>query len=174
MDILKLFLENPQAKYHIREVARILKISPMTARKKLMELSKKKLLIAKKDRVYNVYTSNTESDRFKLNAKFYMIDKMQKSGLLDYLNKELKPEAVVLFGSIAKGEYSIKSDIDLFVISELKKTINLEKFENKLGRKIQLFIYTYKEFKNMKSKNKELLNNILNGIVLSGYLEVFK
>ena len=173
MDILKLFLEHPESKYHIREAARILRISPMTARKKLRELSKKGLLASKKDKLYIAYSANVESNVFKLNATFYMINKLYKSGVLDYLNTKLKPEAIVLFGSIAKGEYSAKSDVDLFVVSELKKKINLERFESKLGREIQLFIYNHNKFKNMKSKNKELLNNILNGIVLRGYLEVF-
>lgn len=174
MDIINIFLENPQAKYHIREIARILKISPMTARKKLIELSKKGLLISKKERLYRTYIANTESNKFKLNAKFYMIGKLYDSGVIEYLNRELKPESIILFGSVAKGEYSFKSDIDLFIISELKKKINLEKFEIKLGRKIQIFSYTYKEFVNMQSKNRELLNNILNGIVLNGHMEVFK
>lgn len=174
MDVLKLFLENPQVKYHIREVARLLKISPMTARKELIKLSKKGLLTAKKERMYIVYSADTESEEFRLNAMFYMIKKLHNTGVLSCIEIELKPEAIVLFGSVAKGEYSPKSDIDIFVISEIKKKINLEKFEIKLGRKIQLFIYTYKEFESMKSRNKELLNNILNGIVLSGHLEVFK
>jgi hypothetical protein len=51
-----------------------------------------------------------------------------------------------------------------------KKQISLEKFEKILKRKIQVF-----QHKNLDEiKNKNLANNIINGIILNNFIEVFK
>jgi hypothetical protein len=50
----------------------------------------------------------------------------------------------------------------------MKKEVNLEKFEKKLKRKIQIFFFDSLT----EIKNKELLNNILNGCVLEGKLKL--
>ena len=46
-------------------------------------------------------------------------------------------KAIVLFGSVAKGTYHEKSDIDIFICKAYKR-IDLRKYENKLGHKINL------------------------------------
>lgn len=96
-----------------------------------------------------------------------MINKMYKSGLIDYLIKELNPSLIILFGGIRKGEYDKDSDIDLFVETQVKKELNLKSFEKTLNLKIDLFIES-----DIKKVNKNLFNNIINGIKLSGYLRI--
>ena len=51
---------------------------------------------------------------------------------------------------------------------------NLLLFEKKLGHEIQLFVHSVSDIERMKDKNKELLNSFINGIVIHGYLEVFR
>lgn len=79
----------------------------------------------------------------------------------------------MLFGSYQKGEDGLHSDIDIAVITPLKKHPNLSEYEKKLKHPIQLLIFDRKEIERMKQKNKELLNNMINGFVISGYWEVF-
>ena len=90
---------------------------------------------------------------------------LSESGLIEYLEEKLFPKVIVLFGSYRKGEDMIDSDIDLFVECK-KEELNLSLFEKKLKRKIQLH---FKE--DFNSFPKELKNNIINGIVLYGFLE---
>ncbi|MCD6575761.1 MAG: nucleotidyltransferase domain-containing protein [Nanoarchaeota archaeon] len=170
--ILSLFLENPNAKLHIREVAKKLKISPTTARKFLIKLEKEGMLTKQREGIYHYFKANIQSDLFRIKAKCYMLEKITKSGLIDFISNTLIPEVIILFGSIAKGEYSTKSDIDLFIVSESNKKINLDKFEKKLKRKIQLFVYSHKKLVELKRKRKEFLNNVINGITIKGNLEV--
>ena len=95
--------------------------------------------------------------------------------MVEFIENELNyPEAIVLFGSYAKGENKKGSDIDLFILSESKNKLDLNDFEKKLDTEIQVFLHNRKDFEQMKVDNKELLNNIINGIKLSGFLEVFK
>lgn len=85
--------------------------------------------------------------------------------LIEFLKKEFMPNCIILFGSFARGEDIEDSDIDLFLECK-KKNINLSKFEKQLNRKIQLHFND-----NFKQYAKELKNNIINGIILDGYIE---
>ena len=86
---------------------------------------------------------------------------------MEFLSDAFVPDAIVLFGSASRGEDIEGSDIDLFLVAK-EREINLRKFEKKLKRKISL------HFEDSVSKvPKELMNNIINGIVVYGYLKVF-
>ena len=62
----------------------------------------------------------------------------------------------------------------MFVVSPVKRDIDLQKFEEKLGHEIQIFVHSKKEIEKMKKSNKGLLNNIINGYVIYGYWGVFE
>ena len=174
-EILKYFIEEPNRWFHVRETARLIKLAPATISKYVNKLTKENILIKKKERNHLLFRANTESEEFKDYKRFYNIKTIKKSGLIDYFNKELHfPEAIILFGSYAKAENDKNSDIDLFIISNTKKELNLEKFRKILQREIQIFLHTPKEFIDLQKESKHLINNVLNGIILKGYVEVFK
>ncbi len=172
---LKPFIENPNREYHLRELSRLLKISPTTVGKNLESLKKENYLLKRKDRGHLLYRANTDSDAYKDTKTYYNITRIKKSGLIDFLTNEYNyPKTIILFGSYAKAENTPQSDIDLFIVSETTKEPNLKKFEKKLGCEIQLFTANQRKFKQMKENSKELLNNILNGKILYGYIEAFQ
>ncbi len=173
--ILYIFFEDTQAVYNIRESASKCSISPMTARKELRLLHEKEILSKKETKLSIEYRANLDSAIFRLEARHYFIKKLFTSGLLDYIDKNLTfPKAIYLFGSLSKGEAVKSSDIDLFIVSDEKSKLDLSKFEKELRRNINILIYSEKEFEQAKVKNKELLNNMLNGIKLRGYMEMYK
>ncbi|MEK6917978.1 MAG: nucleotidyltransferase domain-containing protein [Nanoarchaeota archaeon] len=174
-EILAYFYENPEKEYYVRELARLLKKSPTTISKNLKSLEKEGLLLHIRKYNHLLFRANTENKLFKQRKIHYNIEKIRRSGLIDYLNEFLNhPQAIILFGSFSKGENIYSSDIDILIISSLKKILNLERFEKKLDHEIQLFIHSNQEIEKMKSSSKELLNNFINGIVLEGYWEVLK
>lgn len=169
------FLENPEKEFHIREIAKLLDLSPTTVSKKTKQMVKNGLLVIRKVSNHVMLKSNTNSFNFICLKKEYNLQRFLDSEILDYLNNQLNnPETIILFGSYAKGENINSSDIDLLVITPLNKKINLIKFEKKLGYKIQLFMYSYLDIEKMKTNNKELLNTFVNGVVLSGHWELFR
>lgn len=168
LNILKLFLEEPTKEFNVREVARILRISPATASKELKNLVKEGILKERKERVLNLYKANLESDLYRDIKIFYNLRKIKDSGLLKELNKFYLKPTVVLFGSCAYGTDTETSDFDLLIISEKTKELpNIKKFEKKIKRKIQFFVV--KDIKDLK--NQHLINNILNGIVIQGKIK---
>ena len=170
-----LFIENPERKFHLREIARILKKSPATISKNLNKLYKEKLLLREKLSNHNYFMANIENKKYKQLKLSYNLEKLNNSEIIEFIEKKLHfPQAIILFGSYAKAENNSQSDIDLLVISPTKNNINLKKFEKELGKEIHLFVNSKNEIQKMKKTNPELLNSWINGIVLYGFWEVFE
>lgn len=172
LDNLKPFFEAPHNRFHLRELAKLLNLSPSTVDKKLENFLKLRILKVKQEKIYKMYSAEPENPLFKQYKISYNILKLIKSGLLDFLNDKFLHPTIIVFGSYAKGEDIKKSDIDLFILSEIKKEINLNQYEKFLDRRIQLFLMNKKEFERAKQKTPELINNILNGIKLAGFLKI--
>ena len=169
------FIKEPEREFHVREVAELIKKSPTTASKYLLECKKKGLLLSRKKLNHLLYKANNENVYFKDIKRKHNISKLRDSGLIEYLSKQFNhPEAIILFGSYAKAEDIPTSDIDVVVISPVKRELNLARFEKALGHPIQLFVFSKQRMESMKTKNKELLNNLINGVVLEGFLELFR
>lgn len=171
-NFLKPFVEEPEKEFHVRQLSKIFKKSPTTISMHLKNFEKKEILISQRKLNHLFFKANSENIKFKRIKLFYNLSILDESKLIDYLEKEFNPEAIVLFGSYAKAENGKKSDIDLLIISSDKKEINLKNFEKKIGN-IQLHIFSKRDIESMKIKNKELLNNFINGIILYGYWELF-
>jgi len=162
---LKPFFEDCYRRVNVREYSRIIKISPPTSSKLLSKYHKVGLLLIEKDKNYIYYYANKDSKNFIDLSRIYW--RNQFSGILDYLNKKLLNPNVILFGSLAKAETKIDSDIDLCVIAR-EKELRFSEYERKLKRKVQLFIFNSIE----DIGNKELSNNILNGYILNGRIRI--
>jgi len=168
--IKKYFFVNPTAKLRVREIERTLKLPLPSIIRYCKDLEKEKILSIVKTGSVIVYTAYRASEKFILEKKLFNIKLMYGSGTVDYIRRELSNPSIVLFGSYAKGEDTEESDIDLYLETPSKKEINLSKFEKILKRKIQILRH-----KNLEEiKNPHLANNIINGILLNGFVEVFK
>ena len=167
--ILELFFKFPLKNFYLREISRETNIAMTSVKRYMGELIKEKLIVKISGGIYPTFKSNRDSDDgiFRFYKKLNIIEKLYTSGLLSFINDKCNPKCIILFGSSSRGEDIKGSDIDLFVqSSEIK--LDLSKFEKNFGRKINLFFES-----NFSRLNKELKNNILNGIVLSGYIGVF-
>ncbi|MEK6892650.1 MAG: nucleotidyltransferase domain-containing protein [Nanoarchaeota archaeon] len=105
----------------------------------------------------------------------YNLNFVYKSGLVEFLTDYFKnPKAIVLFGSFRKGEDLSNSDIDIAIESGEAKDYQvnglreLTEFEKSIGRKIQIHLF------NRENIDINVFNNIANGILLWGFLEVKK
>lgn len=171
--ILKYFFEDPTGEFHIRELGRLTKLNHMTVRAYLNKFVKQDLISRKKSKLYISYSANISNKKF-LNLKlYYNLEKLRESKIIEDLESTYDYPVVVLFGSYATTTNTKDSDIDLFILTDIQKYFSLEKYEKVLNRKVSIHKFTEKEFQNIKIKNPELLNNIINGIGLSGKLEVF-
>lgn len=165
--ILNKFYYQPMSGFGVRQLSREIGIDTKTVMKQLDELVAKRIIIRVQEKgKFPHYEANRLSLEYKFMKSHELTEKLIESGLMRFLETNLNPKAIVLFGSAQKGTYHEKSDIDIFVYGKQSR-INLEKFERKIGHKIQLLFED-----DLKRLSEGLLGNIYNGQVLSGKLDV--
>ena len=157
--IIKIFYENPEKEFTVRELAKIAKIPRSTAHKYLVKLKKEKLVSQDNKAMGSLL--------FKIKKTNFFTEKIIESGLIDALITHFNPACIILFGSIRKGESTKESDIDLFIESNIRKEFDFSKYETKLGYKIQPFLEG-----DIKKLPEHLFNNIINGIKLYGSIKI--
>jgi len=167
--VINFFFTNPTTKIHLRELARRVGLSPTGASKILKKLMAEKLVEKEASKAATFYWANLDNDLFIRYKKIANLQKLLDSGLIEFLNKEYKqPLCIVLFGSYSNGTDIERSDVDIVVVTKLEKRLDLRKFEKLLNRSINI-IDT-----DLKTASSGFKNNLANGIVLSGYLDVVK
>ena len=171
LTILKPFFEDPNRKFSIRELSRILKINHTTVRKYLNKLVKEGFLLSKKEGIYTFYHLILSKKTLNLKS-YYNLEKIRQSSLIEDLEKAYDLPVIVLFGSYASARDDARSDIDICLISNIEKEFQIEKYEQKLNRKISLHKFSKDSWSKAKRSNPNLVNNICNGIVLSGELVI--
>ncbi len=161
------FYNYPVRKFGVRELSRIANRDTKTVMKQLSTLTQHQII--KKNNIkgtYPSYEANRLSYLYRYKKSEYIVEKIMLSGLLECLGKKLHPKVIILFGSIQKGTYHQESDIDLFVQADYQQ-LNLNKFNKRIGHKIHLLFE-----KHIRNLSKGLLNNICNGRILRGTLEL--
>jgi predicted nucleotidyltransferase len=157
--VLELIYNHPSRAHSVREIAKKTGVPSSTVQRYLQRLKSEKMV--------SLENKSATSPYLKFKKSFFLIDKLYKSGLVDYLAQELNPENIIVFGSVRKGEYEKDSDVDIFIETAVKKELNLGLFERRISRKVQLFIES-----DINKLNPHLFNNVINGIKLYGSLKL--
>jgi predicted nucleotidyltransferase len=170
MKLKEYFFRNPTKRLRVRQIEREVNIPLPSAIRYTKELEEEEIL--KREEIAEVITYSTDigSNKYLLEKKLYNIRSLFDSGLIKFLIEELGNPDIILFGSFFKGIDLEESDIDIFVQTVSKRKPDLSKYEKKLQRKIQLFCHK----KISLIRNKHLINNIMNGATLNGFVEVVK
>ncbi len=168
----EIFFVNPIKEHYLMDISRSIGLAHTSVKKNLDKLVKSGLVIKfaekKGGRKFPLYKANTNNRLFKEYKMIYNLSSLLESDVIEFIEEKLMPKSIVVFGSYQRGEDTESSDIDIFAECKEEK-LNLDKFEKKLDRKIQLHL---KE--NFALYPKELKNNIINGIVVGGFLEGYK
>lgn len=148
------FFEDVFREISVREYGRMRKISAPTASLLLKGFAKEGILIMRAERNLLLFRANRESGLFADFAIGYWRSILNKA--FEPLREKIIFRKIILFGSIAKIENRIDSDIDMFIdIKPIK--LDISGIERVIKRKIQL------HFSNALS-NKHLEANIKEGI----------
>jgi predicted nucleotidyltransferase len=164
LKVLELFFDNPMEEFHERRVMRMSRISKGSANKILRQLARLDFLVrVKKGRMvfYKIDMKNAVVRQFKV---LYNIWKLK--GLVDEIKQASKK--IILFGSCAEGTDVKESDIDILVITEVKKSVkeSISNFNKKSKRKISPIIIDSNEFVKLRKEDKPLYEKIDRGMVL--------
>jgi uncharacterized protein len=131
LNVLSLFTRGFDSQYYIREVEKILKISPRTAQLVLDDLEKKGVLESKtrgKIRTYDLKRNILAMNYISLAEQHKLITFLERNPLIKETLEKMIPNIKgvgIIFGSYAKGIQKKDSDLDIFIIGEYdKKKIN--------------------------------------------------
>ncbi len=167
--ILKLLFVKTGESLNQRQIAKFLDVSQPAVMKALPDLEKTDLIKIKQDKETKRWSIELNRENYKI-IQLKRVDNLRlfyETGLVDFLEKEFAGATIILFGSYSRGEDIINSDIDIAIIGRKEKNINLTLYEEKFGRKININFYD--SFKNIHKRLKE---NLCNGIVFAGGVEL--
>lgn len=150
-----------------RDIARALRISPTAVAVSLETLKKDSLINVTRTKTINFVSLNRDERQVMELKRVENLRAVYISGLLSYLGTEFLGATITLFGSYSHGSDTTDSDIDIAIIGRKEKTLNLAKFKMLFGRDLNLNFYD-----SWGNIHRHLRNNILNGIVLMGGVEV--
>lgn len=147
--ILRLYFVEPDNEYYLRQLEKILKATVGNIRRELLNLKKAGIFLSRK---------KGRLDFYYLNKKYPLFNELKQIvnktiGLVDEIKKEINKireiETAFIYGPVAKGENSLKSEIFIFIIGQPdKKKLLLftRKSEKKLKRKINIYAISRKEY----------------------------
>ena len=161
LKVLEMFFIEPTRIHFIKEISKRIDLSPTSVRNHMRELLSQKLIKIKRNKPFDGFVANRENDDFIFYKRIYNLYSLKE--LTRYLVNLYWPKIIVLFGSYSRGEDIEESDIDLLVITKVKKEPDLKRFEKKLKRKINLLVID-----RIERLDENIRKKIYNGIVLHG------
>lgn len=164
--VLSLMLLHPEARYHVREIARLTSTSAGTLNRELTKLANEKVLIreASGNQVY--YQANRALPIFEELASILR----KTSGVVEVLANALTPlankiEAAFVFGSVGRGSESLGSDVDVLIIGKIgfsEAVQALYAAQDIVKREINPKVYELEEWKILVAKKDSFVVEILN------------
>lgn len=167
---LEFFVRNSYGEVYLREFGRSLGISPNSAQRFLDVFLKEGFVNEIRRGNLRYFKANMDSVVFRQMKIVFSLNKIEKSGLINVL-KEEGIGHVVLFGSVARGEDDLNSDIDLVVVGGNKSKIRgaVNGVEGKLGREVNLHVFSWSEWKKSAGSNRAFYQDvIMQGLCLIG------
>jgi predicted nucleotidyltransferase len=175
--VISVLFRYPEKEFSLSDLAKEAGVAKANIGETLNNLSSAGFIeIIKLARIWRIKANqkNFEFIKHKISFNLGMI---YNTSLIEFLTNYFEnPRAISLFGSFRKGDDISTSDIDIAIETarldedkaKLKSLENreLKEFESLLGRKIQIHLF------DRKNIDINLFNNIANGILLWGFLEV--
>lgn len=157
------YFANTDSSHYVRELARVLDVDPTNLSRELKALEEEGMLLMEKRGTLRYY---------KLNKRHPLFQELKQVvaktiGVEAQLQKALSGlpsiTTAILYGSFAKGEEDSASDIDVLVVGTVTMRALLEciaPLERRLGRDINMVLYSPQEYRRKKQQNDPLLASI--------------
>jgi predicted nucleotidyltransferase len=163
--VLDLLLLQPDAQYHLREIARLTGTQPGTLARELAKLVVAGVLLKVPVGNQVHYRANCECPIFTELSSILR----KTSGLAETLAAALLPlaeqvELAFVFGSMASGTARTDSDIDLLIIGELgfaEAVAALYPLQAQLAREINPKVYRHTEWQQLLAEQGAFIRDVL-------------
>ena len=180
LQVLSLFTNDFSREYYVREVERLLKISPRTAQLILEDLEDKGIIESKTKGKIKTFKLNPSkfTKRYLVFAEQYKaIAFLEKKLLVKEIIEKITPHIKgigIIFGSYVKGLEKEGSDLDIFVVGECNRE-EIKRVSKILGMEISVKCYPIKTFEKNLTKDiflKEILKNHVVFLNIEQFIQV--
>jgi predicted nucleotidyltransferase len=166
-EILRLLFAKSGTQLNQRQIANLLDVSQPAVVKAMPGLEGFVKVSQDKETKRWSIQLDRENHRIMQLKRVDNLRRIYESGLADCLEREFAGAVVILFGSYSRGEDIVGSDIDIAVIGRKEKRFDLVQYEKALERKININFYD-----SLAGVHKSLRENLCNGIVIAGGIEL--
>lgn len=171
--ILDLLFWFPEVELSLTELAERADVSKSTASRLVKVLADNDIVKLEDKRIIFRIAANIESPEFIKRKIAFNLKTIYNSDIVEFLDQTFgHPKAILLCGSFRYGQDKSTSDID-FAIEVLEdvemesvRPEGIEEYEKVFGRHLQVHRF------NRNKIDPRVFNEIGNGIVLAGFLEV--
>lgn len=169
-NVVRLILENsPLKEWHFKDIVKEAKVTKVVANKWLKKYVAEGVLQHVKEKgKFPYFTVGSNNPVYYSLKRVYALEQLHKSGLIPKLSSLKTAKTVIVFGSIAKGDWYKDSDIDLFVFGDISD-FDKKPYELKLRKNIELHIFHDK--KEIHEVRTGLIKNVINGYVIKGRIQ---
>jgi len=181
--VLSLFTNDFKREYYVREVEKLLKISPRTSQLILEDLEDKGIIESKargKIKTYKINPSEFTKRYLVFVEQYKAIAFLEKRLMVKEIIEKITPHIKgigIIFGSYVKGLEKKGSDLDIFVAGDYNRN-EIKKVSRNLGIEISIKCYPIKTFEKNLNKDillKEILKNHIVFVNAEQFIEaVFK
>lgn len=165
--VLALLLPKPSERWHLRDLARATGLAVGTVRREVEGLVAAGIVQRIKDGNRTYFQAQTRSPLYPELLQLLL----KTAGLADVLREALEPlgtkvRVAFVYGSLAKGDETAESDIDLMVLGNAKfaKVVEaLGPVRERLGREINPTVYPVQEFRQKAAADHHFVTSVLRG-----------
>ena len=162
-NIFRVLCKKAGSKSNQRTLATELKVTPAAVSRSLPLLEKDNLISIHSHKTMNLKEIElNRSNHFAIQLKqVENLKSLYLSGFVEYITENYAGCTVILFGSYARGDDTIASDIDIAVIGTKDKKIDTDRFGSILERPIRITV-----IQSTQKLSEEFRQNMCSGIVL--------
>lgn len=168
--VIRAMLRFPDKKFSVRELAKFVGVTHTPILRSLDELQGMNLINVERHGQSDILTFNKNCYLYNALKSLFEQEQKTKNDLIQLIKSHLKSaQTIVLFGSMQKGTETLRSDIDLLIVTSEKNKMTDEvqtlnsKLAKEFGNVVSQIILTEKQFRSKKNKAfaKTLINNYL-------------
>jgi len=165
--VLTAIMTRPDKWWYLSELADFLHKRPSSLQRELAALVESGILEQRRDGRRTYFKAETRSPIFRDLRNIFE----KTVGLIPILRILLRPfgdkiACAFVYGSVARREERVTSDVDLMVIGDVglaELSTALLKAERRLGREINVTTYSFDEFRKKAAQGDHFLTTVLNG-----------
>lgn len=167
---LRTVLTHPLKKFSIVQLAKEADMAPSAAKYSLDFMVANNLVSRERIGRSSLHKANLDDFITRQWKVLFSLEEIQQSHLVDIVLKNVSGVmSIVLYGSVARGTDDEKSDIDVIVIADGKKTEKAYQLSMIGGRELNMHFYTPMEWRKKAAADKVFYENvIIDSIALYG------